>query len=109
MERSIDRKALARARSLALHARVADRLATDPSLLDGARARVLRWNAEGKLHDVYARAWLALLDEGPDAVARTLRDPGDRAAQLRATTPFTFVVPPRERTAIWKAVRDAAR
>lgn len=107
MERPGDRKALARARSLALHAQVADALERDERLLDGARARVVRWRAEGKLHDDYARAWLVVLDAGPREVLTVLRDPGERGASLRAVTPFTFVVSSRERARIWKRVAKA--
>ena len=96
---------LAEARSLALHRRVAQRIVEQPALLDRARARVQGWLQHGGVARPYAEAWERLLAGEPVEVAATLVDESERMTALRQTTPFSFVVPPRERWQIWKDVR----
>jgi hypothetical protein len=101
----VDLHRLAEERSIALHRVVAERLRVDASIVTRARERLARRAAEGVTHPHYVAAWLDLL-EGPIerlCAALVSGDEGMRA--LRQCTPFTFVVPPRERAAIWKQTR----
>lgn len=108
----MDAHRLAEARSLALHAVIALRIAEDPCIVARARARVEGWLRDGSVHPEYAARWLELLRLPAQGLARALVDPGEKARALRQVTPFAFVVPARERWAIWREVRarfDAAR
>jgi len=89
-------------RSLAFHRTVAERL--DDALLDHARARVARWNADGgPVHPVWAGRWLELLDQPRDEIVRVLSADDQRSRDLRQNTPFAGALTPRER---WQIVRN---
>jgi hypothetical protein len=100
----VDLHRLAEERSIALHRVVAERLRVDASIVTRARERLAPRAAEGVTHPHYVAAWLDLI-EGPIerlCAALVSGDEGMRA--LCQCTPFTFVVPPRERAAIWKRI-----
>ncbi len=92
--------------SLELHRAVAARLLEEPTLLDRARRRVAAWLADGTAARPYAEAWQAILASGTDEVARFLTDPGERARQLRQTSPFAGFLAPRTRWQIWRRTRQ---
>lgn len=94
--------------SLALHAAVADRIRADPSLLEHTKRRVDDWLRAGTVARAYAEAWREILARPADEVARFLEDPGERARQLRQTSPFAGVLDPRARWAIWRRARSAS-
>jgi hypothetical protein len=96
------RHAVAEETSLALHRAVADRLRADPSLVERARRRVEGWLSEGTVARPYAEAWREVLAGPVEDVARFLEDPGDRARQLRQSSPFAGVLNARTRWAIWR-------
>ena len=100
------RHAVAEDVSLELHRAVAERLLEDPTLVERARERVVEWLRDGSVARPYAEAWRAILLEPVEAVARFLVDPGERARQLRQTSPFAGVLNPRTRWAIWRRVRE---
>ena len=102
------RHAVAEHTSLALHAAVAERLRADPSLIGRARRRVEDWLHDGTVARVYAEAWRDILARPVEEVARFLEDPGERARQLRQTSPFAGVLDPRARWAIWRRARRGA-
>ena len=56
----------------------------------------------------YAARWLALLDGSREVLLATLVDEREDAVALRQSTPFTFVVGPRERWRLWREVRAEA-
>ncbi len=86
--------------SLALHEAVAQRLLGDPALVEKARERVAGWLRDGSVARPYAEAWQSLLAGPVEALAACLRDPGERARQLRQTSPFAGFLDPRTRWAI---------
>ena len=90
---------------LALRAAVADRVRADPSLLEHVKRRVDGWLRSGTVARAYAEAWREILARPADEVARFLEDPGERARQLRQSSPFAGVIDPRTRWAIWRRVR----
>ena len=102
----MDMHRLAEERSLAYHRVIAARLGEDPTVLEQARARVREWVAVPGPVPHYARAWAALLGRPVAEIVTFLTDPGERARELRQSTPFAGVIPPRERWGIWRAVRD---
>ena len=101
----MDAHRLAEERSLAYHAAVAARLGTEPMLLERARMRVRAWLV-GEPVPHFARGWAAVLAGTPATIGAVLRDRGERATELRQSTPFAGAIPPRERWRIWRAVRE---
>ena len=99
------RHALAEDVSLELHRAVAERLLEEPALVDRARRRVAGWLRDGSVARSYAEAWQAVLAEPVEVVARHLTDPGERARQLRQTSPFAGFLEPRARWSIWRRAR----
>jgi len=100
------RHAVAENTSLALHTAVAQRIRADPSLVARAQRRVEEWLRDGTVAGVYAEAWREILALPAGEVARFLEDPGERARQLRQTSPFAGVLDPRTRWAVWRRARS---
>lgn len=96
---------LAEARSLAYHAAIAARLRRDPAMLDTARARVRAWLDLVPAPGHYAREWATILDATPESIAEFLVDDGERARELRQSTPFAGMLSPQERWKIWRETR----
>lgn len=94
--------------SLELHRAVAERLLAEPALLERARARVAAWMHDGSVARTYAEAWRTVLDQPVESVARVLVDPGERARQLRQTSPFAGFLTPRARWSVWRRARGRA-
>jgi hypothetical protein len=102
------RHAVAEDVSLELHRAVAERLLGDPSLVERVRERVDGWLRDGSVARPFAEAWRDILAESPEVVARFLTDRGERARQLRQTSPFAGVLDPRTRWSIWRRARQRA-
>jgi len=96
---------LAEERSLALHTLIGERLATEPALLEHARARVAAWRVHGSVAPPYLEQWSTLLAGPVDAIRVLLADPSERARELRQVSPFAGAVDPRTRWRVWKRVR----
>lgn len=94
--------------SLELHRAVARRLLEEPVLLERARQRVSAWLRDGSVARSYAEAWQAILAAPAEEAASALVDPGERARQLRQTSPFAGFLEPRMRWAIWRRARRQA-
>lgn len=103
------RHALAEETSLALHRAVAERLQTDPTVLQAARARVAGWLKDGGVARPIAEGWAAILDQPVAAVVAFLADAGQPARDLRQTSPFAGALDPRTRWDIWRRVRQSVR
>jgi hypothetical protein len=95
---------LAEERSIAYHEAVAARLRDRPALLEKARERVRGWCAREPV-PYYARAWDEVLSGPLAGIAAFLVDRGERARELRQSTPFAGMVDPRQRWSIWRDVR----
>lgn len=92
------------ARSLALDARIADKLAAQPSVLDRARATLRRWIAQ-RDPDVPAvfREWEQILNQASrEAIQELLRRDGPYARRLRQSSPFCGILTLSERLATLK-------
>jgi hypothetical protein len=93
------------ARSLALHALIAHKLARDPRILAQARRNLDRWRA-ARGHEPAALAeWRAILKWPSREVAALLVDPGEDATRLRQSSPFTGVLTAARRRKIYEAFR----
>lgn len=103
------RHAVAEEASLALHSAIAERIRSDPALIAQAQRRVEEWLSRGAVAATYAHAWREILAQPPEDVARFLEDSGERARQLRQTSPFAGALDPRTRWAIWRRTRSARR
>jgi hypothetical protein len=99
------RHALAEERSLQLHRVVAERLRGDPRLLDRARKRVRGWLRDGPVGREWAEAWLEILERPLDDITALLIDTGQRARDLRQSSPFAGVIDPRTRWTLLRSVR----
>jgi hypothetical protein len=93
-------------RSLAYHARVAERLRADPSILAVARARAAEWCENRPRHATGAGAWLALIDGDFERLLAILVSDDERGRELRQSSPFAGMLSPEERWALWSAVRN---
>lgn len=93
------------ARSLALHRLIADKIRQDVSLLEVARGNIARWQAEnGETGDPSPHTeWLVLIDGPVDQLLSLLEGQDQRATRLRQSTPFTGILTPAERDAVFAA------
>jgi len=103
------RQTLAEESSLELHRAVADRLRAEPAQLGRARERVARWLDDGSVPGPVAEAWRAILEQPLERVVQELTDTGERARQLRQTSPFAGFLDARTRWEIWRRVRQTRR
>lgn len=92
----------------AMHREIARRMrAGDLGPIERARANLDRWQQvsfDGTLPPAY-EAWRAVLAQPLMAVLAVLEGGDERAARLRASSPFAGVLGPRER---WAILRDAS-
>ena len=102
------RHAVAEDTSLQLHHAVAERLRAEPALVERARRRVEDWIRDGTVAKPCAEAWREILSRSAGEVAGLLEDPGERARQLRQTSPFAGFLDARTRWAIWRRTRHGA-
>jgi hypothetical protein len=101
----VDLHRLAELRSLAYHRAIAERLATDPNTLSRARDRVARWKREETVHPHYVELWEQLLARPIEQIVAALVDESAQRTALRQVSPFAGALSPKERWAIWRAVR----
>jgi len=95
-------------RSLWLHRAAAGRVAADPmGSLAAARTALERSLARQPAGERWVRAWLDLLDRGPEAVMRAMTSTDPDARELRQNSPFIALLPDDERRAILTAFRAA--
>jgi hypothetical protein len=93
------------ARSLALHALIARKIARAPGLLDIARRNLDRWRAARGTEPPALAEWRAILARPWREVAAVLTDPGEEATRLRQSSPFAGVLSAAERRRIYEAFR----
>jgi hypothetical protein len=103
---TVDPHHLAQLRSRALHAHIAGALAQHPEWIRRALATLERWERDGSIHPAHAVPWREALESGVAATCALLLAEGDAADTLRSCTPFAGVVSPRDRWALWRAVRE---
>lgn len=98
-----DRHRRANRRSLAYHRAIASRLRRP--MVDAARRQVWQWQAEGRIDDRYARAWLDILARPVTEVKRALRADTQAMHDLRQSSPFAGTLTEAERRKIFAEIR----
>jgi len=94
------------ARSLAMHCKIVQKLMRDPSLLEIARANLLRWSAkEDSPNPHYLREWQEILEKPWPAIAEMMTSMSEDATRLRSSSPFAGVLTKQEREQIYAAFR----
>lgn len=88
---------------LVYHRAIAGRLKR--SMVEEAKYRVHRWEAEGKLHPKYAGMWKGVLDLPIAEIKKAITDPSQRGKDLRQNSPFAGELNSRERARLLKAAR----
>lgn len=87
-------------RNRALHARIAEKLRQDPTLISQALANIDRW-AERSGTDRALHEWREILTSRPlGEVVALLAEDSENADRLRQSTPFAGVLTQEERTVI---------
>jgi hypothetical protein len=89
---------------LAFHVAIAEKLRTDPKLLEKVRDRLQAMLSDDRVsistRDAY-REWLEVIEQHSLEVVLTLLvDPGDEGKRLRQSTPFAGILSKAEREAI---------
>ena len=88
-------------RSLAMHRAIAEKLRTNPGLMDIARDNLLRWSAARGHSQPYWDAWREILNRPLPEILDLLVEETERMTALRQTSPFAGVLEPAERWAIY--------
>jgi hypothetical protein len=96
---------LLEARSLAMHAMIAGKLARDPSLLSKPRQNLENWSARWQQPPRWVHEWRQILILPWQQIAAFIAEPSERAARLRQSSPFAGVLTPEERSRIYDAFR----
>jgi len=94
------------ARSLAMHAVIAQKIQRDPRLLEIARNNIKRWEtrSQGQVPS-WLKEWKTILDRPWPQIAALLTEQSDNAVRLRQSTPFAGVLTSNERRRIYEAFR----
>ena len=92
-----------------MHRAIAERLPSEPSLLEAARRRVQHWLESGAVHATYAEAWDSILRQPMERIALALVDESESARALRQTSPFAGALRPRERWRIHRQVAEESK
>jgi hypothetical protein len=96
---------LLEARSLAMHALIAAKLARDPSLLSKPRQNLENWSTRWQHPPRWVQEWRQILGLPWQQIAALITEPSERAARLRQSSPFAGVLAPEERARIYGAFR----
>ena len=90
-------------RSIALHKRVAEKLAADPGLLELARGNVRRWQASYEVPSPALAEWDKILEGSLEDIIALLVDRCENATRLRQSSPFAGALTETERKAIYES------
>jgi len=97
---------IAEARSLAMHAVIAQKIDREPSLLDIPRRNLERWGTRaGESVPSWLTEWRRLLNLPWPELAALITAPTEDAARLRQSSPFAGVLTEEERARIYEAFR----
>jgi hypothetical protein len=97
---------LLEARSLAMHAVIAQKIDREPALLSIPRSNLDRWS-ESRENDAPAwlDEWRRIMARPWPEIAALITEPSDEAARLRQSSPFAGVLTATERKRIYEAFR----
>jgi hypothetical protein len=97
---------LVEARSLAMHAVIARKIARDPTLLAIAHRNIERWNARWKDGSpAWLKEWQEMLKQPWQHIAAIITEPSEHGARVRQSSPFAGVLSNEERWRIYEAFR----
>jgi hypothetical protein len=102
----MDLHRLAEERSVGYHRVIAERLLSQPEILEKARHRVQEWLESGDKSPFYARKWAEVLAGDASSIAAFLVARSELADELRQSTPFAGALRPLERWTIWRETRQ---
>jgi len=97
---------LIEARSLAMHAVIAQKIERNPDLLAVAKRNLERWLSRwSDTPPNWLGEWAALLQRPWLQIAAIITEPSETGARLRQSSPFAGVLTPMERRRIYEAFR----
>jgi hypothetical protein len=97
---------LLEARSLAMHAVIAQKIQREPELLNVARKNLTRWRSRwGDDVPAWYREWCDILRRPWPEIAAIITEPSEEGARLRQSTPFAGVLSADVRKRIYEAFR----
>jgi hypothetical protein len=97
---------LLEARSLAMHAVIAQKIERDPKLLLVPRNNLKRWNARWEsAAPAWYDEWRGIMNRPWPAIAALITEPSEEGARLRQSSPFAGVLSAKERRRIYEAFR----
>jgi hypothetical protein len=89
-----------------MHCLIANKLGTEPRLVEVARKNLRRWwTAAGERRPHWMKEWDEILRQPCSDIQAILADPSERGAALRQSSPFAGVLSARERRRIYEAFR----
>jgi Antitoxin MazE-like len=97
---------LLEARSLAMHAIIAEKIQRDRKLLEIAVSNLKRWRArwEGQV-PTWHQEWSEIMSRPWSEIAAIMTEPSEEGARLRQSSPFAGVLSATERRRIYEAFR----
>lgn len=97
---------LLEARSLAMHAVIAQKIERDPKLLEVPRNNLKRWSArwENEAPAWYGE-WRGIMNRPWAEIAAIITEPSEEGARLRQSSPFAGILSAAERKRIYAAFR----
>jgi hypothetical protein len=94
------------ARSLAMHAVIAQKIERDARLLEIPRRNLERWSARWQdSGPLWIREWRRILEQPWPTIAALITELSENAARLRQSSPFAGVLTTLERRRIYEAFR----
>lgn len=97
---------LIEARSLALHCRIAQKINSDPTLLNVAKRNLQAWSAKHVDNPPrYLAEWRRILGRPWPEIAALITEQNEDAVRLRQSSPFAGVLTPAERKVVYDAFR----
>lgn len=97
---------LLEARSLAMHAVIAEKVQRDPRLLKIAHDNLKRWRARWEAAPPgWHREWTGIMTRPWPEIAAIMTEPSEEGARLRQSSPFAGVLSVTERRRIYEAFR----
>lgn len=97
---------LLEARSLAMHAVIAEKIERDPNLLKIAHENLKRWRARWENQTpAWHQEWSGIMKRPWSEIAAIMTEPSAEGARLRQSTPFAGVLSTIERRRIYEAFR----
>ena len=97
---------LLEARSLAMHAVIAQKIERDRKLLDVPRNNLQRWRARwDEQPPAWYEEWAGIMKRPWAEIAAIITEPSEEGARLRQSSPFAGVLTVAERRRIYEAFR----